>query len=453
MNSLRKTSAMAESFEEEQLHAVDTEFIISEDLVAQKLLKEIYSNLKHKPSSDLSIAEHCWLSSIEGLYRDKKASISNKVDWFLQIGHGLIKEEKELNNEEQEMLTAFRRVLDVSSKNNSLSTFFAELENSVEALLRLDYSKKTNIPAVLDSDENDLLNYIVMTVDMIRERLGQSVVSGKVVRNVMGRISDIGVLVTDEQGRIRFANDKMDELVEMSGEELIGASIKDFVTKENTLMNASNDVKVDDIEIQQIKVPSVNGEIDEWVYTFSKKVNHDLNIDQMAEIRTIFDDLSACDTSDPDEMKKLLEVLKTKFSRVEQVSIPEMGLLKSSSNIRSLIKDSLDRVNKVPNEIDITIDARDNIHYFGDDKELKVIVDQMFTCASENLAGSPRVSKLEIVVSSFQHYLLIAFMDNGAIASNFTLINEMRENVEKIQGTLELNSGRMGNNLSIIIPI
>lgn len=453
MLSLRNISAMAELFDQELIEAVDTEFIISEDLAAQKLLKEIYSNLKHKPSNELSITEHCWLSSIDELYRNKKASISNKVDWFLQIGHGLIEEENDLNKEEKEMLTAFRRVLGVSSKNNALSTFFTELENSVEALFRLDYSKKTNSSAVLNSDENDLLNYIVMTVDMIRERLGQSVVSGKVVRNVMGRISDIGVLVTDEQGRIRFANDKMDELLEMSSEELMGASINDFVSSEYTLMNASSDVKVDDIDIQQIKVPSVNGEIDEWVYTFSKKVDQDSNIDQMIEIRTIIDDLSACDASNPDELHKLLNVLKTKFSRMEQASIPETGLLKSGLNIRSLINGSFSRINNERNEIEITLDARKNIHYFGDDKELKIIVDQMFTCAIQNLSKSKRVSKLEIVVSSFQHYLLFAFMDNGAIASNYTLINEMRDNVEKIKGTLELNSGRMGNNLSIIIPI
>lgn len=443
---------MAKSTEKE-IVAVNADFIISEDLVAEKLLKEIYTNLKHKSAEELSIAEHCWLSSIEGLYQDKKSAITNKVGWYLRIGHELIKEEKELNSEEQAMMNSFKRVLVVSEKNNSLSTFFAELENSVEALFRLDYSQKTVIPALLERDENDLLNYIVMTIDMIRERLGQSVVSGKVVRNVMGRISDIGVLVTDEQGTIRFSNDRMTELLLKSSEELIGESIKDYLSDENTLLNPSPNAKIDDLEIQQIKVPSVNGEIDEWVYTFSKKLDQSLKVERMAEVRSIIEDLSTCDRSDSERMDVLLEVLRTKFSRIQEVSIPATGLMKSGSNLKALIDDCLTSVDCEKEEIDVILDAKENIVYFGDDKELKTIVEQMISCARQNLSMSPRVSKLEIVVSSFQHYLLIAFMDNGEIASNYTLLNEMRERVEKIQGTLELNSGRMGNNLSIILPV
>ena len=444
---------MAESFEEEVLVMANADFIISEDIVAEKLLKEIYSNLKSKPTDELSISEHCWLTSIEDLYQDKKSSISNKVDWFLQIGHELIKEEKELNKEEKLMLSSFRRVMDVSAKNNSLTAFFTELENSVEALFRLDYSQKTSIPSLLESDENDLLSYIVMTVDMIRERLGQSVVSGKVVRSVMGRISDIGILVTDELGKIRFSNDKMNDILSKSSDDLIGGSIKDIITKENTLISASANVSIEDLEIQQIKVPSVNGEIDEWVYTFSTKVDQSLKLERMSDVRKVIEDISACDKTDIVRMNVLLEVLKSKFSRIEEVAIPATGILKSGSSLRLLLEDCLSKVDTKETGIEVIIDAKDNIVYFGNDTELKVIVEQMLDCACQNLAESARVSKLEIVVSSFQHYLLLAFMDNGAIASNYTLINEMREGVGKIQGTLELNSGRMGNNLSIILPI
>ncbi len=444
---------MAESFEDQEISTANTEFIISEDLVAEKLLKEIYSNLKNKSTDELSITEHCWLTSIEDLYQNKKSTISNKVDWFLQIGHELIKEEKELNKEEKAMMNSFRRVLDVSSKNNSLSTFFTELENSVEALFRLDYSQKASIPALLESDENDLLNYIVMTVDMIRERLGQSVVSGKVVKSIMGRVSDIGVLVTDELGKIRFSNDKMNELLSKSNDELVGGSIKEIITKDNTLINASDSDNLKDLEIQQIKVPSVNGEIDEWVYTFSTKVDEGLKLERMTEVRTVIDELSECDKTDSVRMNILLEVLKSKFSRIEEVAIPATGLLKTSSNLRVLLDDCLSKIDTKQAEIDVILDAKENIVYFGNDTELKTIVDQMLSCACQNLSRSPRISKLEIVVSSFQHYLLLAFMDNGAVASNSSLIDEMRKNVERIQGTLELNSGRMGNNLSIILPI
>lgn len=444
---------MAESFKEQELQVANADFIVSEDLVAEKLLKEIYSDLKNKPSEDLSIAEHCWITSIEDLYQNKKSTISNKVDWFLQIGHELLKEEKELNKDEQAMISSFRRVLDVSAKNNSLTTFFSELENSVESLFRLDFSQETKIPAVLESGENDLLNYIVMTVEMIRERLGQSVVSGKVVRNIMGRISDVGVLVTDEQGRIRFANDKMSELVSSSAEDLIGASIKDYVSAENTLLNGAPKVRTEDLEVQQIKVPALYGEIDEWVYTFSEKVDHNLKLDRMSEVRSVIEQLSECDKNDEVKMNVLLEVLKSKFARIEEVAIPAAGLLKSGSNLRELIDDCLSKVDLEKEGIDIILDAKESIQYFGDDVELRTIVEQMLDCACQNLSASKRESKLEIVVSSFQHYLLLAFMDNGVIASNYTLINEMRQGVEKIQGTLELNSGRMGNNLSIILPV
>ncbi|MFK7786619.1 MAG: PAS domain-containing protein [Crocinitomicaceae bacterium] len=444
---------MAESFEQDEIKVANADFIISEDLIAQKLLKEIYSDLKSKSAQDLSIAQHCWIRSIENLYQDKKSTISNKVDWFLQIGHDLLKEEKELNKDEKAMISSFRRVLDVSAKNNSLSTFFMELENSVEALFRLDFSQETKIPAVLESGENDLLNYIVMTVEMIRERLGQSVVSGKVVRSIMGRISDIGVLVTDEQGNIRFANDKMGELVASAADELVGTSIKNYLTPENTLVMSVSNGQAKDLDIQQIKVPATNGEIDEWVYTFSEKEDTNLNMERISEVKAVIDQLAKCDKKDEVKMNVLLEVLKSKFARIEEVAIPANALNASGSNVKFLLDDCLSKVNFEEQGIDLIVDVKDDILYFGNQEDLKVIIDKMFSCACQNLVESTRNSKLEVVVSSFQHYLLFAFMDNGAIVSNYSLINDLRANVEKIQGTLELNSGRMGNNLSIILPI
>lgn len=444
---------MAESFEDKEITAVNTEFIVGECLIAEKLLKEIYSNLKNKPEDELSTTEHCWLTSIEDLYQNRKPTISNKVNWLLQIGRDIINEEKELNKDEKAMVSSFRRVLDVSSKNNSLSTFLTELKNSVEALFRLDYSQKASTPPLFENDKNDLLNYIIMTVDMIRQRLGQSVVSGKVVKIIMGRVTDVGVLVTDEQGVIRFSNDKINELLSLSSDELVGGSIRDVLTKENTLINTPTRFSLTDLEIKQIKVPSVNGEIDEWVYTFSTKVDESLKLERMNEIRTVIEDLTTCDKSDTVRVQVLLEVLRSKFSRIEEVSIPATGLLKAGYNLRLLIDDCLSKVDTEQEGIEIILDAQDNIVYFGNDNELKTIVDQMLSSACQNLSGSPRISKLEIVVSSFQHYLLLAFMDNGVIAANSSLIDEMRENVEKIQGRLELNSGRMGNNLCIILPI
>lgn len=444
---------MGKPTEHQDITYINSDFILSEDPVAQKLLQEIYSNLKHKSTHELSIAEHCWIRSIEDLYSDKKKSIANKVDWYVKVGHDLIKEEQNLNQEEKAMLDSFKRVLDVSAKNNTLSTFFSELENSVEALFRLDYSQKAEIPALLESDENDLLNYIVMTVDMIRERLGHSVVSGKVVRNVMGRISDVGVLVTDEKGDIRFANDKIAELLERSHEDLIGDSIKSFLSSDNTLIGVFPAEKTDELEIQQFKVPSVDGEIDEWVYTFTKKADHSIKVERMAEIREVIDELSKCDKSDRQRLGVLVEILRTRFSKIEELAIPASGLMKSGSNLRELIDECLDQFDRENEVIDILVDAKDNIVYYGDDKQLKTIVGQMLDCARQNLAASPRLSKMEIVVSSFQHYLLIACLDNGEVVSNHELVQKMRDAVQEIQGTLELNSGRLGNNLSIILPV
>lgn len=437
---------MTESSKEQRQLFANADFIISEDSIARELLSEIYLNLRQKPIDQLSSSENTWLSRIEGHYNTIKSSISNQADWLFKVGSEISKVDKEMTN-------SFQRVLDASTKSNALKTFFTEFENSVESLFRLDYTQKNQISTFLDGVNNDFLNYIVMIIEMIRERLGQAVVSRKVVRSIMSNVSDVGVLVTDQHGRIRFANEKMDKLLSKSGDDWKEISINDIVSQENTLLNASEEVKTDHIEIQQIKVPSVNGEMDEWIYAFSSKVDQTISIDQMAEFRKIIDQISKCSRSESDEMKQLLEVLNVKFSKIEKVSIPATGLLKSGLNIRSIIDESLLKEKLEDEEIEVIVDAKENIHYFGDDRELKIIVDQMLTCALRNLAKSPRSSKLEIVVSSFQHYLLFAFMDNGAISTNYTLMNEMRENVKKMQGSLELNSGSLGNNLSVIIPI
>ena len=429
----------------------NTDFIISEDIGAQKLLKEIYSNLKLKDPSDLSISEHCWMQSIENLYSDKKSSIANKVEWYVQIGRELIEEEKSLNSDEKAMLSSFRRVLDVSAKNNSLTTFFAELENAVEALFRLDFSQSLEIPSSMSSDENDLLSYIVMMVEMIRERLGQSVVSGKVMRTVMGTVSSAGVVVTDEQGRIRFANDKMEDLVALSAEALIGNSISTILDNKDQLIGHEENSDSDTIEIQQIKVPSVNGQIDEWAYFFTKKQDKIVKLDRMEELRKLIEELHGCDRNDTVQMNVLLEMLRAKFERVDQENIFDFGL-QAGTNLRMLLEECLMDLRQ-QDDIEIIVDSNDKITFFGENEQLKTLLNQMLSCANENMAKSPQLSRMEVVVSSFQHYLLIAVMDNGAIASNYSLLQTMREGVAKMEGTLELNSGRMGNNLTIILPV
>ena len=428
----------------------NTDFIVSEDIAAQKLLKEIYSNLKVKDPSDLSISEHCWMQSIENLYSDKKSSISNKVDWYVQIGRDLIEEEKSLNSEEKAMLSSFRRVLDVSAKNNSLTTFFAELEDAVEALFRLDFSRGIQIPDSMANDDNDLLSYIVMMIEMIRERLGQSVVSGKVMRSVLGTVSNMGVLVTDEQGRIRFANDKMEEIVAMNPETLIGNSISAILDKNSQLLEGFKSDDSDEIEIQQFKVPSVDGQLDEWTYMFTKKEDKIVKIDRMEELRTLINELHACDRNDTVQMNVLLEVLRAKFDRVDQETIYDFGL-QPGTNLRMLLEECLMDVRQ-KDDIEILVDSNDKIAFFGESDQLKTLMKQVLSSADENLTKSPKQSKMEVVVSSFQHYLLISVMDNGAPMSNYTLLQKMRDDVSKMEGTLELNSGRMGNNLTIILP-
>jgi hypothetical protein len=170
-------------------------------------------------------------------------------------------------------------------------------------------------------------------------------------------------------------------------------------------------------------------------------------------VKSVIDQLAECDKNDQVKMNVLLEVLKSKFARIEEVALSANTLEKSGANLRSLIDGCMAKVDLEQEGIDLILDAKEGVLYFGNEEKLTGVVEQMLTCARENLSESSRSSKLEIVVSSFQHYLLIAFMDNGAIASNYNLIGQMRKDVEEIQGTLELNSGRMGNNLSIILPI
>lgn len=442
---------MTKILTEKQAIEPNTDFIISEDIGAQKLLKEIYSNLRLKDPSELSISEHCWMRSIENLYTDKKSSIANKVDWYVQIGRDLIEEEKSLNSDEKAMLSSFRRVLDVSAKNNSLTTFFAELENAVEALFRLDFSQSLEIPSALSNEENDLLSYIVMMIEMIRERLGQSVVSGKVMRSVMGTVSNAGIIVTDEQGKIRFANDQMEEITSLNAEALIGTSISTILDKDNQLLVVDNDVADDSADIQQIKVPSINGQIDEWVYFFTKKQDKIVKLDRMEELRGLIEELYTCDRNDAVQMNVLLEILRAKFDRVDQESIFDLGL-QAGTNMRMLLEECMLSVRQ-KDDIEIIVDSNDKVTFYGESEKLKTVVQQMLVCAEENMSKSPQISRMEVVVSSFQHYLLIAVMDNGAVATNFSLLQEMREAVAKMEGTLELNSGRMGNNLTIILPV
>ena len=149
-------------------------------------------------------------------------------------------------------------------------------------------------------------------------------------------------------------------------------------------------------------------------------------------------------------MNVLLEVLRAKFDRVDQETIYDFGL-QPGTNLRMLLEECLMDVRQ-KDDIEILVDSNDKIAFFGESDQLKTLMKQVLSSADENLTKSPKQSKMEVVVSSFQHYLLISVMDNGAPMSNYTLLQQMRDDVSKMEGTLELNSGRMGNNLTIILP-
>jgi len=443
---------MAKPFNEQELQSVDTDFIISKDVVAEKLLKEIYSNLKHKPFEDLSIAEHCWISSIENLYQNEKRVPSTKLSFLLQAGKELIENRKEISQNEKAIVRSFMHLLQVSVENDSLTKFFDEFEKSVESLFRLNFSHETNIPLALEINRNDLLHYIVMTVEMVRERLSQTVVSNKVVRSILSRISDMGFLVTDELGIVRFANDKMGLLVGKLADELIGESIKNYVSPDQTLLNTVSDVKPEEFEIHQVKVPSTNGEIDEWIYTFSPKLNEHEKNRKLSDVKSVIYQLAECDKNDHGKMDELLETLQSKFAQIEGVDSYSNGFSKSGVSIKTLIDNCLSEADLAKCGVDLTVDA-DDILYFGEEEKLRHIFEQMLSCACENLTQTSVNAKMRIVVSRFDRCLDLTCSDNGPITSKYSLIKTLRKEVEAIHGTFELKSGITGNTLNLRIPI
>ncbi|MEO9870329.1 MAG: PAS domain-containing protein [Ekhidna sp.] len=230
--------------------------ITSSDLDAQLILGEVYTVLKKKDESNqLLDSERSILTSIENKYL------------------GGAKNTQDLSTDADNVLGEL--------KEKTHAKFFQEFEKSLTAILRLDFSVKSPV----DDSKEELLSYFSLAFNMIAEKLEASVISRKTVNAFFTDCSNAMVIVTNNQGGIRFMNDAAEHAFMLDFRDVIGHSIKDLIEEydesvhslQESEMPASVKVTLSQAHLREqsyyLSLPAADShqsEIDELVHVLRK---------------------------------------------------------------------------------------------------------------------------------------------------------------------------------------
>ena len=151
-----------------------------------------------------------------------------QMNLLMEQVYGILEhQDKSWSPNDEELYSLLERVIFLKARENTFRDFFDNMESVIEAASQLDFSKRAPISEV-SIDKRNLFNYAVMCLNILVEKMGNSVVSMKAVNTMLALQPGTMVIVTDSKGVIRFMND--------TGEKLLGLKRNEFLSKSISLL-------------------------------------------------------------------------------------------------------------------------------------------------------------------------------------------------------------------------
>ena len=130
-----------------------------------------------------------------------------EMNLLLEQVYGILQNQKNSwSPKNEELYSLLERVIFLKARENTFRDFFDNMEDVIESLSKLDFSKRVPISEV-SLDKRNLFNYAVMCLNIIAEKMESSVVSMKAVNTLCSMLPETIAIVTNNTGVIRFINE------------------------------------------------------------------------------------------------------------------------------------------------------------------------------------------------------------------------------------------------------
>lgn len=218
------------------------DIIVGTDPVAIDIIQQIYSAIKDKNESDRTFLERCWVLGIEKAYKsDTKKLDPELCTKLLERIYYHLEHKNIWDADDDKLYDLFERIISLKTlRDSSIKEIFDDLEEALANVLQLDFSKKISIDYSRNEKRN-IFNYIVFFFNSIIEKIETSMVSAKAVNAFLSLHPGTLLIITDNEGRLRFMNEyAVNQLGVNANEGYHGLNIKDIIKNFGNLLAAFN---------------------------------------------------------------------------------------------------------------------------------------------------------------------------------------------------------------------
>ena len=227
--------------------------------------------------------------------RTKTATLPEEVDKIIDLIsdlNGKVGGDEDLNNmsdEQYDRLTEQINTLNINIYNHQLvseqpNDRLNELTDIMTSMAQLDFSQK----ATVTDDDDSLLDYIATGLNLLSYKLQEETAKLKLYKNVFESVNDL-VIVTDEDGIIRYVNKQTGPFLGYDRDELVGENADLWLNNKNsdTLFNFA-DILMDFDLHSEHKMPYRNIKVeilhkDQYAYLVNMSVSVLRNYEDDAE--------------------------------------------------------------------------------------------------------------------------------------------------------------------------
>lgn len=200
--------------------------IVSTDPKAQALLRHIYETINNSESFEEIGNDLC--KEIEAAYSKEDNNDTYFLEGIIQQAQEALQEEVFTEDHAKLHQVLIDMVYDKGVNQKLYKSFFDDLEETVQNITQLNFSKKVDLTEVNGSKKN-VLSYFAMNINTIVDQLKYGVVSMQIADHLNLSCSPKSVYVVDENGIIKYCNHSTLQIFRLDSEDVIDLPIDNFI--------------------------------------------------------------------------------------------------------------------------------------------------------------------------------------------------------------------------------
>lgn len=200
------------------------------DPFVANVLAEYCEQLSLKDSKRLNISESVLLKSIELKCSDESMLVERELKGVIRSAKRILEgtAESDWTNDHKELFHLLKKMVFVGLEDGDEISDADQIDEVVDALMRLDYSKEMPVFQIVNEERN-IYNYIGLILESIGQKFKESTVSAKAINTYLSINQSNVFVVVDAQGMIRFMSRQGEKILQKSLAELIDCHISTFV--------------------------------------------------------------------------------------------------------------------------------------------------------------------------------------------------------------------------------